>query len=184
MLPSRDRFRVKTTVIGEVTVLKVFGNLDLVTLPGFETAVDALMAARPKHAIFDLLDAEFISGAGYEAIGQCSLAVKRVSVRSKNGSAKQMLRRLGYDGIVSFRGGAPNRRGHLVGIWVRDPEDKTSIDNSQEQCADIRAEINGSPDHKGTQNYLPSTRRGPALKLIRGPYEGPPAKEVDHSGAS
>ena len=43
-------------------MLDLFGELDIVTMSKFEAALDALIASKPGHAIFDLSGATFICG--------------------------------------------------------------------------------------------------------------------------
>jgi len=78
-------------------VLELFGELDIVTMPKFEVALDVLNSAKPHGVIFDLSGVEFISTASYAAIGRCSFEVDRVSVCPRTGIARRILRILGHD---------------------------------------------------------------------------------------
>ena len=91
-----------TSRIGEVAVLDMSGELDLATMSPFVMALESLIAAEPRHLIFDLSNTDFICSGGYAAIGRASLLVNLVSVCSKNGFEKKILRLLGFDRIIFF----------------------------------------------------------------------------------
>ena len=72
-------------------MLDLFGELDVLTMPRFREVLDAVVATKPRHVVFDLSSTEFVSGAGYDAIGRCSYQVDRVSVCSTTGLAGKIL---------------------------------------------------------------------------------------------
>lgn len=108
---DRPHFRTEITSGDDGVVLIQFvGELDLVTLPDLETALDAVLSSEPCAVIFDLRRAAFISVDGFEAIGRCSLVLDRVSVRAKDAFAEKILRLLGYDRIEFITPRAARRR--------------------------------------------------------------------------
>ena len=80
-------------------LLDVNGELDLLTMPAFEAALDALLSASPREALFDVCGAQFISVEGFAAIGRVSLTVERVTVNARDDFAEKIFRLLGYDRI-------------------------------------------------------------------------------------
>lgn len=103
---NQDVFRAEiTTHDDDVITLELFGELDLVSMPHFETALSAVLMRKPRRVIFDISAAKFISGQGFAAIGRCSGDVEGVAVCSRSGLALKILRALGYDEIECIEPG-------------------------------------------------------------------------------
>jgi anti-anti-sigma regulatory factor len=81
-------------------VLQLVGEVDLESMSRFGRALDVLISLKPQQIVFDLRRTDFISVAGYAAIGRCSLVVDQLSVCTKSGLAQKILRLLGYDSVV------------------------------------------------------------------------------------
>jgi hypothetical protein len=94
-----DMFRAEITARGDVTTLELFGELDVVSMLDFETALSAVLMRRPRRLVFEISGAKFISGQGFAAIGRCSGEVESVAVRSRSGLAHKVLRALGHDEV-------------------------------------------------------------------------------------
>jgi anti-anti-sigma regulatory factor len=97
---SQDLFRAEITAHdADVITLQLFGELDLVSMPLFQTALAAVLARKPRQLIFDISAAQFISGQGFTAFGQCGREIERVGVRSGSGLAVKILSALGYNEV-------------------------------------------------------------------------------------
>jgi anti-anti-sigma regulatory factor len=84
---------------GERVVLKLLGELDIVSMARFERLLAEVLSSHPKELRFDLTQAQFISAQGYAAMGRCSLEV-RVTVRSRTELASRILATYGYDEVM------------------------------------------------------------------------------------
>lgn len=84
---------------GERVVLKLLGELDIVSMARFERLIAEVLSSHPKELRFDLTQAQFISAQGYAAMGRCSLEV-RVTVRSRSELASRVLAIYGYDQVM------------------------------------------------------------------------------------
>jgi anti-anti-sigma factor len=84
---------------GERVVLKLLGELDIVSMARFERLIAELLSSHPKELRFDLTQAQFISAQGYAAMGRCSLQV-RVTVRARSELASRVLAIYGYDQVM------------------------------------------------------------------------------------
>jgi len=84
---------------GERVVLKLMGELDIVSMARFERLIEEVLSSHPKELRFDLTQAQFISAQGYAAMGHCSLEV-RVTVRSRGELASRVLAIYGYDQVM------------------------------------------------------------------------------------
>jgi anti-anti-sigma factor len=102
MLDSQERLGIAISRIGEVAVVDLFGEVDILAVPHLETVLEDLIATQPRHLIFDVSSTGFVCGSAYAAIGRCSLEVDLVSVCSTSPMAKKILQVLGYDRVLFF----------------------------------------------------------------------------------
>jgi anti-anti-sigma regulatory factor len=111
-LQSQDSFRTEITTHDDgLVTLRLFGDLDLVSVPRFETALAAVFANNPRQLIFDVSAAHFVSGQGFAMIGRCSHEIAGgVAVCSRGGLASRVLRALGYDGVECIDTGGKDGR--------------------------------------------------------------------------
>jgi hypothetical protein len=84
---------------GGFVVVDLFGELDVVSMAKFETALELSLSGSPEIVIVDVSRTGFICGAGYRAIGRCSLQVKRLVVCCRGSFAEKMLGVLGYEDV-------------------------------------------------------------------------------------
>jgi anti-anti-sigma factor len=100
-LPQRqDLFRTQTAADGNTVRVELFGELDIVSMHGFQSTVTAILAEKPEHLIFDLTGTRFVSVQGFAAIGRCGREVGTTSVHSRGDLAERILRLLGYDEVI------------------------------------------------------------------------------------
>jgi anti-anti-sigma factor len=85
---------------GERVVIKLLGELDIVSMARFERLIAEILSTHPRELRFDLTQAEFISAQGYAAMGRCSLEV-RVTVRSRSELTSRVLAIYGYDQVMT-----------------------------------------------------------------------------------
>jgi anti-anti-sigma factor len=57
-----------TIQVRQTTVVTLAGRLDTATAPGAEETLAPVLAAKPKHVVFDLAGLEFISSAGLRVL--------------------------------------------------------------------------------------------------------------------
>lgn len=94
-------FRAEISVRdGRIVVLDLFGELDSLSLARLDAALEASLAPRPETIIIDLSRTDFVSGAGYAAIGRCSRQVERLVICCRGHVAQKVLGVLGYRDIA------------------------------------------------------------------------------------
>jgi anti-anti-sigma factor len=84
---------------GERVVVKLVGELDIVSMERFERLIADVLSSNPTELRFDLTRAAFVSAQGYAAMGRCSLQA-RVTVRSRSDLASRVLAIYGYDKVM------------------------------------------------------------------------------------
>jgi anti-anti-sigma regulatory factor len=100
-IQGSPEFGAKIAVVdGGLMVLRLIGEVDLISMPAFDHALDVLISLKPHQILFDLRGADFISVAGYAAIGRCSLTVDQLRVCANGCLAEKVLGLLGYDNII------------------------------------------------------------------------------------
>lgn len=101
MLQGQALFRCELNrTSSERVVISLYGELDHVTMPQFESAIEEALEMAPTEIHFDLFEAEFVAVAGFAAIGRCTTQVPRVIVRAPGGIAQRVLRLLGFDLVI------------------------------------------------------------------------------------
>jgi len=80
-------------------VLRLAGTIDLVSMAAFEAALSTLLATRRTEVVIDALSVDFISVRGFALIGRSSLAVDRLTLRTRNVLAPRVLTLLGFDAV-------------------------------------------------------------------------------------
>jgi hypothetical protein len=99
-VPVGGAFRAEVLLRGGgFVVLDLFGELDVVSMAKFETALELSLSGSPETVIVDVSRTGFICGAGYAAIGRCSLQVKRLVVCCRGRLAEKVLEALGYEDV-------------------------------------------------------------------------------------
>ena len=94
------QFRAEITVRdGRIVVLDLFGELDSVSMACLDSALEESLAPQPETIIVDLSRTDFVSAAGYAAIGRCSRQVERLVVCCRGRVAQKVLGVLGYRDI-------------------------------------------------------------------------------------
>jgi anti-anti-sigma factor len=97
---SQERIHVAVSNVGDVAIVDLFGEIDHLSMAALDTALDEVRARRPHHVVVDITATEFVSGAGYAALGRLSMEFERVVVCSKSTLAERILQIFGYDDVV------------------------------------------------------------------------------------
>src|ERR1700722_18183789 len=92
-----DAFRIELIHHGDKVVVRLFSELDLVSMGDFELVVATLIKGCPRSLTFDLTNAAFVSAAGYATMGRCSL-IADVKIRSNNKLVSKVMAICGFDG--------------------------------------------------------------------------------------
>ncbi len=95
--PRRNRFEQRSARSDDTTVLKLTGELDLVTMAEFEVALETALAEHAGQIVIDTIGTSFISARGYAAMGRCGLVAEQVTICSRDGFAREVLQLLGYE---------------------------------------------------------------------------------------
>jgi anti-anti-sigma factor len=81
-------------------VVAITGEIDLVSIPSLEAAIDQARAAEPDRVLIDATSAEFISVGGYCMIGELTESVDRVTLCSRSDLAARVMTILGFPDVV------------------------------------------------------------------------------------
>jgi anti-sigma B factor antagonist len=85
-----EAIRVEVTTSGPVTIVSVFGEIDIATAPTLRAATDTAIAQGPPHVIMDLGGVEFIDSSGLAVVtgtaqqlgaGSVAVVVHRAHIR-------------------------------------------------------------------------------------------------------
>jgi anti-sigma B factor antagonist len=76
----RGRFTVTPRRDGDLLILRVSGDLDVLTAPTLETHLDVALAGTPKWVIVDLTDVGFLSSAGISVLVETTRLVKQAGI--------------------------------------------------------------------------------------------------------
>ncbi|MCU1489494.1 MAG: hypothetical protein JWM85_899 [Acidimicrobiaceae bacterium] len=102
MTEASTQFRAELRDTGPgLATLYVMGRVDPESLPAFVAVLDAAIAASPEHLLIEASEADSISSQGFLAIGQCGLALSRLTLRTRLPVARRVLAVLGFEGIVT-----------------------------------------------------------------------------------
>ena len=96
-MPQTQPFRAEVARSDNTTVLKLTGELDLVTMAEFEVALETALAEHAAQIVIDTIGTSFISARGYAAMGRCGLVAEQVTICSRDGFAREVLQLLGYE---------------------------------------------------------------------------------------
>jgi hypothetical protein len=97
MLHGDGSFRVDVVVSGEVMVVQLFGELDLVSMSDFERALVSASLLGVDQVLFDLSGATFVCVQGYSTIGRFCRTIKNSTLRTSRAFDRQIFYLLGYD---------------------------------------------------------------------------------------
>jgi anti-sigma B factor antagonist len=99
------RFNVQQTWIGEIVRLAVSGDVDMLTAPGLDEAIDRAVNKAPGALIVDLSDVDFLSSAGMSALVEAqekSGASIRLAVVADSPATSRPLKLMGLDSVLSI----------------------------------------------------------------------------------
>lgn len=104
-MPGTDPITTSVTVEAGVAVVAVHGEVDLSTVPAFESAIDDALAREPKALVIDLSGVDFLASAGlqtlvatHERIGKNG----RFAVVADGPATSRPIRLIGLDEILSL----------------------------------------------------------------------------------
>ena len=100
------RFSVTTSKNGEVTVLHVTGDLDVLTAPTLGTRLDVALAGAPSVLIVDLSEVEFLSSAGISMLVETHRLTERAGmslrVVAEGPATSRPLRMMSLDDLIDI----------------------------------------------------------------------------------
>lgn len=68
MTPGRSPISVRDETLGDVVVVSVSGELDVMTAEAFRDRVDAVLGDSPRHMVLDVRRVSFIDSTGLAAL--------------------------------------------------------------------------------------------------------------------
>lgn len=100
------RFSVTTSKNGEITVLHVTGDLDVLTAPTLGTRLDVALTGAPSVLIVDLSEVEFLSSAGISMLVETHRLTERAGmslrVVAEGPATSRPMRMMSLDDIIDM----------------------------------------------------------------------------------
>ncbi|MFW0149442.1 STAS domain-containing protein [Mycobacterium sp. smrl_JER01] len=103
---TRGRFTVTPRRNGEVLVLHVCGDLDVLTAPTLETHLDVALADSPDVLIVDITDVGFLSSAGISVLVGTHALTQRANISlrvvAEGPATSRPIRMMSIDSIIDL----------------------------------------------------------------------------------
>lgn len=91
----------------DIVILRPAGNLDALSAPRFQEAVQPVLAETPRRVILDLAEAPYVSSAGLRVLIVLAKEVTRqgkLAVTGLNANVAEVFRLAGFDRIMTLCG--------------------------------------------------------------------------------
>ncbi len=89
----------------DLVILKAVGQLDAITSPKFQEALDPVLAETPTRVILDLSDAPYVSSAGLRVLivlAKSVMKTGKLAVTGLNANVREVFQLAGFDKIMTI----------------------------------------------------------------------------------